>query len=469
MGLIHELEARSWRAEILAATRVTAAIAAALAGLAGLAGLGGTTATATAASLAGPTGPAWHSAQAGGRASAEAVSPDGTTIYVTGYTTTLTNSAANYRTIAYNAVSGAPLWTATYSGPVGQDQAVAIAVSPLGTSVYVTGSSRGTNDVIQIATVAYATATGTQQWVARHAGETANAIAVSPNGSRVYISAFNGEGRSGPDMTIAYDAATGSQRWLRYQSGSNLAGLAISPGGRTVYLLGHSTVAYNSSTGATRWSRGFAGVQPDTPIAGAVSPNGKTVFVTGPAFNDYDTIAYSAATGKQLWNKRYDDPAHRTDTPHSIAVGPDGNAVYVTGSSRGVGSKGGAGFDYATVAYSAAAGKPLWVKRYAGPTKATDGGRVATVSRSGHTVYVTGSVHLTFTPGVPPTTYATVAYAAATGAQQWVTLYNPATGCNNTVAGAVMSQDGSQLFVAGSSLSLSGTPAISYEIFAYRI
>ena len=50
--------------------------------------------------------------------------------------------------------------------------------------------------------------------------------------------------------------------------------------------------------------------------------------------------------------------------------------MFVTGSSQGVGS----GSDYATVAYSAATGTRLWVRRYNGPANGNDGASSVRVS-----------------------------------------------------------------------------------------
>jgi hypothetical protein len=83
-----------------------------------------------------------------------------------------------------------------------------------------------------------------------------------------------------------------------------------------------------------------------------VSPTGKTVFVTGfsttaKSGQDYATVAYNAATGAQLWVKRYNGPGNGFDAATSAAAGPNGN-VYVTGTSDGTTSQS----DFATIAYS---------------------------------------------------------------------------------------------------------------------
>ena len=83
----------------------------------------------------------------------------------------------------------------------------------------------------------------------------------------------------------------------------------------------------------------------------AVSPAGTTVFVTGQSYGrggngDYATVAYSAATGKQLWVSRYNGPANLGDHACCVAVSPAGAKVFATGDSYNLTP----GADYVTVA-----------------------------------------------------------------------------------------------------------------------
>ena len=73
------------------------------------------------------------------------------------------------------------------------------------------------------------------------------------------------------------------------------------------------------------------------------------VYVTGSGYSgggeDYATVAYRAATGRQLWVSRYHGPVNN-DGACCVAVSPAGTTVFVTGVSEGRTSYG-----YATVAY----------------------------------------------------------------------------------------------------------------------
>jgi len=82
------------------------------------------------------------------------------------------NTGPDYATIAYDAASGDRLWVARYDGPGHtNDSAYGLAVSPDGTRLYVTGGSATiANHSDDYATVAYDTATGKRLWVARYDG-----------------------------------------------------------------------------------------------------------------------------------------------------------------------------------------------------------------------------------------------------------------------------------------------------------
>jgi outer membrane protein assembly factor BamB len=95
-----------------------------------------------------------------------------------------------------------------------------------------------------------------------------------------------------------------------------------------------------------------------------VSTGGEKVFVTGSSGgigsdSDYATIAYNAASGTELWVRRYNGPGNAADFPQALVLSPDGRRVFVTGYSYSANSFS----DYATIAYDAATGVQMWLRR----------------------------------------------------------------------------------------------------------
>jgi len=267
-----------------------------------------------------------------------AVSPDGGKVFVTGESKGATpgTDPSDYLTVAYNAATGTQLWTARYKGPGTYDDAQAVTVSPDGAAVYVTGSSeQGSGQFGDYATVAYRASDGTQVWVARfngpaNDGDYATALSVARDGTQVFVT-----GRSrGADnrisfATVAYRASDGSQLWVGWYAQGNrgVSNAIVSPGGNRVFVTGYvqsklgtaeyGTVAYNATTGAQLWARTYAG-QGATSIA--ASPDRTTVYVTGEShFN----------SGARLWARFYGS-RRRIDGASSVAVSPGGRVV-VTG------------------------------------------------------------------------------------------------------------------------------------------
>jgi len=381
------------------------------------------------------------------QANAEAVSPDGNTVFVTGYSQGTTST--DYATVAYDTATGNRLWAERYDGPSHYiDQASSVAVSPDGKTVFVTGYSYGNAHVeADYATIAYSAATGQKLWVARYGGPfkttgvDATSVAVSPDGAAVFVTGYTYGNATYQDYaTIAYDAASGQQLWVKRYNGpvnsvDEAASVAVSLDGTTVFVTGESTgkgtsfdyatIAYDAVTGQQQWVSRYNGPVNGNDAAASVkvSPDGSTVFITGYSYGntsssgaDYATVAYSAATGSKLWASRYNGPAHADDQASSLAVSPDGKTVYVTGRSD---TATGNAYDYATVAYDAASGQQLWATPYAGPGSNNEATAV-TVSPAG-TVYVTGYSYTTVTAG---NDYATVAYDPASGHQLWASRYD---------------------------------------------
>jgi DNA-binding beta-propeller fold protein YncE len=423
----------------------------------------------------------------------EAVSPDRTRVFVTGISTG-TNSGFDYSTVAYSAATGAQLWASRYNGPGnGDDYAQSVAVSPDGTRVFVTGYSMGTSSGSDYATVAYSAGTGAQLWVKRYNGlanshDYAYSVAVSPDGTRVFVTGEASGVTSQDYTTVAYRADTGAKLWVkRYDSPAkkddHASSLAVSPDGTTVFVTGastgtnsgfdYSTVAYSATTGAQLWVKRYNGPanSGDSAQSVAISPNGRNVFVTGtstgifyPDSNkgaDFATVAYNAATGTQLWVKRYNGPAKGYDSARSMTVGPASSVVYVTGISTGTSS----GTDFATVAYRVGTGAQLWVTRHNGQANSEDGAYSVAVSPDGGTVYVTG-FSTEASPAPAGQDYSTFAYSTATGIPLWASRYNGTGNDQDFAMSVAVSAVTGTVFVTGYSTGTSSDP--DYATVAYQ-
>src|SRR5258708_15332893 len=233
------------------------------------------------------------------------------------------------------AVPGAKLWLQRYNGPGnGSDAARSVAVSPDGAAVVVTGESKGATpgtDPSDYLTVAYNAATGTRRGTARYNGpgtDQAVAVAVSPDGATVFVTGttWGGSGLGGNYATVAYRASDGAQLWVaRYKDpandGDNAAALSVARDGTTVFVTGTSwrgsgsgiaTVAYNASDGAQLWVKTWSppGWCCNYYSRAIVSPGGNRVFVTAlvqsnESAAEYGTVDYNATTGARLWARRH--------------------------------------------------------------------------------------------------------------------------------------------------------------------
>ena len=350
-------------------------------------------------------------------AEAVSLSADGTRLFVTGDVERSVDTRDG-RTIAYDTVDGSVLWA---SDVMMQDRwefiPRRIAVSPDGSRVLVTGSrtgNRGPNDFWDYYTLSYAAATGTLVWKATydgpaHGGDTAEGLGVSPDGTSVFVTGTSkGTGRYERDfVTIAYSADDGAQRWkARYAVGVDdfAVGLAVSPDGSRVYVAGYgraaitdphdyTLAAYDAVTGGQVGVATFADGNDDYAASLAIGGDGSRVYVTGSGSQDFLTVAFDASTLEPAWHARYDG-GHGIDDAYSVAVSPDGAHVYVTGEGERsriacFGDIQATG--YATVRYDAATGAQGWVARYAGLKRDPDQARQVAAGVDGSSVFVTGN------------------------------------------------------------------------------
>lgn len=367
------------------------------------------------------------------------VSPSGDTVYVTG-SSSGEGGDSDVVTIAYDGATGEQLWLARYDGPAAAgDSGGGLTVSPSGDTVYVAGTAATSVDDegthLDYVTLAYDAATGAQQWATLYDGpaagtDDARAIAVSPAGDAVVVTGQSrGVGTGLTDWgTVAYDAATGAQRWDVLHNGPDngidVAGTLVVAGSTVVVSGSHdggatstdwATTGYSLSTGDELWQQTYDGGPGDTdvPRKVVVTPSGDTVVVTGNSWgsgtgSDYATVAYAVASGEQQWAARHDGTASALDIAWDVALTPDGAYAVVTGQSDTAGT----GPDYLTIAYSVASGEQVWTGQYdaAGSPDVAAGVAVDTAPDGGRRVFVTGGSSISLGLVTSNVDMATIAY-----------------------------------------------------------
>ncbi len=149
-------------------------------------------------------------------------------------------------------------------------------ISPDGSTLFIAGRSysESARD-IDGTVLALSTATGRQLWVAHfdgpaHQDDNANALAVSPDGSRLFVAArFRSETGVRVYVVIAYDARTGEVVWQTVSAPAGAgtdggaAAIALSPDGHQVIVTGDrsslGTLALDASTGEEVWAIDLSG------------------------------------------------------------------------------------------------------------------------------------------------------------------------------------------------------------------
>lgn len=374
-------------------------------------------------------------------------------------------------------------WSAGATGPVnGQDEPTDIALSPDGSTAFVTGISHSspctglclyTYDAM---TIAYDTATGDERWRARYDGpvpdglgrfdtDVARGVAVSPDGSTVVV-----VGSSAADvaeeyppadiLAIAYDATDGDQRWLvrRGEPSTRETGIdvAIAPDGSLAFITGTTpdgggdqdditTVALDLSDGSELWAATYDGPErSDIPSAIAVSPDGSTIAVVGEsdgALDDAVTLLYDAADGSPIATRRYDGRAHGDDRATDVAFGPDGTA-YVTGRSAGKTANRTVAIAYAPGTYA-----KTWVHREDVGAGAEVGADIE-VRPGGEDVIVGGTARIVTNRRKDDDMFVMV-LRASDGDLRWLRRTNIDDG-SDQLAAVEVTPDGTRILAAGS-------------------
>jgi DNA-binding beta-propeller fold protein YncE len=210
---------------------------------------------------------------------------------------------------------------------------------------------------------------------------------------------------------------------------------------------------------AVAWEAGFDGPESgsDTVASMVLSPNGKSLFVTGTLTTGvgqqglwpttaFGTIAYETRTGKQLWLAPYESPLGQPNRAVDLDVSRNGKLLVVTGYVRiGLGS------GIATVGLDPRTGRQLWEAAYSvdPAQRVTD----VVVSPDSSRVFITGSRNAItpggFINGYPD--YLTVSFHAENGDVLWHDVYHGESDLFDGASTLAVSPDGRVVYVTGSS------------------
>jgi hypothetical protein len=287
-------------------------------------------------------------------------------------------------------------------------------------------------------------------------------------------------------VVLAYDSISGELIWSdkrRVWKYDSPRAAVVSPDGRTLYVTGAvydnfsvsatdsriETVAYDAASGRELWNSSWEAARPGTDASKVIdiTPDGRTLLVGGVTRAegnalDYVTIAYDTKKGRERWARTYGSLPGRSDVLWDVAVNPDGRTVYVTGESAGERQY---DLDFATIAYSVGKGRTEWVARHDGigagePDRAFG----IDVAPDGGFIYVTGDSWSGYSEGKTQFDYATVAYTPE-GSVVWGQRYRGPTGGFNSPVGVVANED--TVIVSGQSRGNTSDDVRDYGTVAY--
>ena len=321
----------------------------------------------------------------------------------------------------------------------------------------------------QVVTLAYDTATGATAWTTVYqapSGFQSFAQSLAVGGSRVFVNVILESSTAVSGTTLAYDARTGALLW---SVPSMVGPLAAAADGSAAYLTGSQldvvpgqppqsltgTTAYAGASGAVLWNDTLQGVPGPYRGGFGIALAGGKVYTAAvdqdPSFyvEEFDLVVADAATGQVLATGAL--PRHAA-AQSDLVVSPDGSRAYIAFQDVYTDPAGTRHSIMAVAAFDGLTGQELWLSHYLGPNP------TGAVFRSNSVPWTYGSLALSpdgsrvFIVGgssdgdggtSPPdgSGFTTIAYSAATGAQQWVSEYNTNTPLNYSPPNVVITMD----------------------------
>lgn len=313
-------------------------------------------------------------------AASVAVTPDGSTLYVSGTRRYDYRGHGDIFLAAFSARTGDRLWArAVHKGRAHGVEAEVVSDNQ---GVYVTGSGRYEDSRRQVITARYSSE-GQRIWKRNYGAADTHEYPsdLATDGSRVFVAGMRRVTRRDYDhVTIAYDPK-GRLLW-EFVSQDDVPGYTYGAELRyeddRVYLFGTAQVldqsggattsgmySLDASTGTVLWSDVVA-----SPMTGFVSapnltlsPDGEIAYAVGlsgtPAadhFEEFVVRAYDSASGKVLWTSTYDPAVGDVYVTDAVArdEGVIVGAIFMPGSGR----------DMLTLAFSREAGAVEWSARH---------------------------------------------------------------------------------------------------------
>jgi len=307
-----------------------------------------------------------------GHAQANAIAVDGNgDVYVTGQSEDPPDANGNIRTVKYGGTTGAQIWTASFDGYGRSGDVGRAIVADAAGHVFVTGGVTPTTGGSNFRTIAYDAATGAQVWTGEVGADGVDSgvdAAIDSDGNVVVAGSTVEAASGGNYRVIQYDSASGAIRWTTAVPGTPAGrGAAQSVGidaSGSVLVTGYSdathysmrTVKLDGASGALSWNVAYSGTASDDnySYALAVDSVGNAV-VTGfsseaGGANGVRTIKYSGPDGRQLWSAGY------PSGDAGMAVGLDGNdGVFVAAHAFSIG-----GYGFRILKYAGDTGALQW-------------------------------------------------------------------------------------------------------------